>query len=218
MSAETTLQRVMSILGMAKESQVQVEMTKEPKVEVQLAQKKTADEQAVFESENFAIGEAVSIVTADGMVPVPEGEYTLEDGMEIKVDANGVIVEVGMPEEVEAKDDAMMEKDEEEMGKDKMGNYPKKKMESTPPKKVVKSKTEMEESYFASQLEQKVADLEIKLSALQSENAELMQRLNTEEAPRTKFSPEASVETKQIFKLGAKRQETVEDRIYNQLF
>lgn len=210
MSAETTLQKVMSILGITKEASVQVE----------LAQAKTADGQATFESDNFAIGEAVFIVTPDGNIPAPQGEYTLEDGMEIVVDANGVIQEVAMPsaeaveeETIEAEDQPMKEEIEEA----DMGMYPKKKME-TAPKKVVKSKTEMEESYFASQLEKKVAELEVKLSALQSENSELLDRLNKEESPRTKFSPEAKMSNEKIFKLGAKREESIQDRIFNQLF
>jgi hypothetical protein len=206
MSAEKTLDKVLNILGFG---------SAEPKnIEVELAQKKTADEQAVFDSENFAIGEAVSIVTPDGNVPVPQGEYTLEDGMEIVVDANGVIQEVAMPQgevvEEEMEDDIMKEEIDSEMGKKKMG--------TTAPKKVVKSKTEMEESYFSSDIAKKIADLEIKLASLQSENEQLVERLNKEEAPRTMFSPEATTNTNQIFKLGQKREESIQDRIFNNLF
>ena len=137
--------------------------------------------------------------------------------MGIVVDANGVILEVAMPqaevieeEPIMAEDDIMKEEIDSEMGKKKMG--------STPPKKVVKSKTEMEESYFSSDIAKKVADLEIKLASLQSENEQLMERLNKEEAPRTMFSPEAATPTNHIFKLGHKREESIEDRIFNNLF
>lgn len=206
MSAEKTLDKVLNILGFG---------SAEPQsIGVELAQKKTADEQAVFDSENFAIGEAVFIVTPDGNVPVPQGEYTLEDGMEIVVDANGVIQEVAMPQgevvEEEMEDEPMKEEIDSTMGKDKMG--------TTAPKKVVKSKTEMEESYFSSDIAKKFADLEIKLASLQSENAELKERLNKEEAPRTMFSPEAQTQTNHIFKISNKREETIEDRIFNNLF
>jgi hypothetical protein len=206
MSAEKTLDKVLNILGFGS--------AETKNIEVELAQKKTADEQAVFDSENFAIGEAVSIVTPDGMVPVPQGEYTLEDGMEIVVDANGVIQEVAMPQgevvEEEMEDDIIKEEIDSEMGKKKMG--------TTAPKKVVKSKTEMEESYFSSDIAKKIADLEIKLASLQSENEQLVERLNKEEAPRTMFSPEATTHTNQIFKLGQKREESIQDRIFNNLF
>jgi hypothetical protein len=210
MSAENTLNKVLNILGFGA-----TEPTKA--IEVELAQKSTADEQAIFDSENFEQGDAVFIVTPDGNVPVPEGTYTLEDGMTITVDGNGVILQVqtAETEEVEAKDEEMKEQiDEEEMGKKPMG----KKMESTNPKKVVKSKTEMEESYFSSDVAKKIADLEIKLSELKSENAELLDRLNKEEAPRTSYSPESQTQSNQMFKLGSKREETIEDRIYKNLF
>ena len=201
MSAETTLQKVMSLLGMDKKS--------EPMIEVELAQKNTADGQAVFESDNFAVGENVFIVTPDGNIPAPEGEYALEDGTVISVDNNGVIAEVATMEEevtegepVMAEEKPMMEKETEKMG-------------NSSPKKTIESMTK--ETHY-SQHEKEIADLKVQLSALQSENAELLDRLNKEEAPRTKFSPEASNQVEKIFKLGSKREETIQDRVFNQLF
>jgi hypothetical protein len=67
--------------------------TKEP-VKVDLAQVKTMDGQAVLEAEAFEIGNTVFIVTEEENIPVPMGEYTLEDGVKIKVDEQGIIVEV----------------------------------------------------------------------------------------------------------------------------
>jgi hypothetical protein len=115
----------------------------ESTVEVELAQVKTADGAAIFDAESFDVGQAVFIVTEEGNIPVPMGEYILEEGLKIKVDEQGVIVEVEaegaeeveeVVEEVEAKDEPM----KEETG-----------MMESMPKKVVKSKTEMEESYFS---------------------------------------------------------------------
>jgi hypothetical protein len=49
----------------------------------------------IVEVEKLEIGFPVSIVAEDGsMTPAPEGEHTLENGMKIKVDANGVIAEI----------------------------------------------------------------------------------------------------------------------------
>lgn len=199
MSAETTLQKVISLLGMDKKS--------EPMIEVELAQKNTADGQAVFESDNFAIGENVFIVTPDGNIPAPEGEYALEDGTVISVDNNGVIAEVAAIEE-EVAEEEVIAKDEpmKEQVAESMGNAPKKTIES------------MTKETHYSQHEKEIADLKVQLSALQSENAELLDRLNKEEAPRTKFSPEASNQVEKIFKLGSKREETIQDRVFNQLF
>lgn len=179
----------------------------EPMIEVELAQKNTADGQAVFESDNFAIGENVFIVTPDGNIPAPEGEYALEDGTVISVDNNGVIAEVAAIEE-EVAEEEVIAKDEpmKEQVAESMGNAPKKTIES------------MTKETHYSQHEKEIADLKVQLSALQSENAELLDRLNKEEAPRTKFSPEASNQVEKIFKLGSKREETIQDRVFNQLF
>lgn len=209
MNAETILDRIMVKLGMAEE----------PKA-VELAQVKTEDGQAIFEADTFAVGEAVFIVTEDGKIPAPAGEFALEDGNQIEVDENGVIVEIAkkeaeieeeITEEVVAEDMPMKEEIKEEMMK---------------PKRTVKSKTEMEESYFSAQIKELEAKFEARLSALEAEkvalsaqNEELMEKLATEPAPHTAFNPEANTkESNLIFKLGAKREETLKDRVFNQLF
>lgn len=209
MNAETILDRIMVKLGMAEE----------PKA-VELAQVKTEDGQAIFEADTFAVGEAVFIVTEDGKIPAPAGEFALEDGNQIEVDENGTIVEIAkkeaeieeeITEEVVAEDMPMKEEIKEEMMK---------------PKRTVKSKTEMEESYFSAQIKELEAKFEARLSALEAEkvalsaqNEELMEKLATEPAPHTPFNPEANTkESNLIFKLGAKREETLKDRVFNQLF
>lgn len=56
----------------------------------------------IVEVEKLEIGFPVSIVAEDGsLTPAPEGEHTLDNGMKIKVDANGVIAEI-MPAEAVA--------------------------------------------------------------------------------------------------------------------
>ena len=209
MNAETILDRIMVKLGMAEE----------PKA-VELAQVKTEDGQAIFEADTFGVGEAVFIVTEDGKIPAPAGEFALEDGNIIEVDENGVIVEIAkkeaeieeeITEEVVAEDMPMKEEIKEEMMK---------------PKRTVKSKTEMEESYFSAQIKELEAKFEARLSALEAEkvalsaqNEELMEKLANEPAPHTAFNPEANTkESNLIFKLGAKREETLKDRVFNQLF
>ena len=209
MNAETILDRIMVKLGMAEE----------PKA-VELAQVKTEDGQAIFEADTFGVGEAVFIVTEDGKIPAPAGEFALEDGNIIEVDENGTIVEISkkeaeikeeITEEVVAEDMPMKEEIKEEMMK---------------PKRTVKSKTEMEESYFSAQIKELEAKFEARLSALEAEkvalsaqNEELMEKLANEPAPHTAFNPEANTkESNLIFKLGAKREETLKDRVFNQLF
>jgi hypothetical protein len=206
-NAKDILNRVYDIV-MGKES------TEETKVE--LAQVKTMDGEAIFDAEAFEIGNAVFIVTEEGNIPVPMGEYMLEDGMKIEVDEQGVIVEVSIEGEeeiveevIEAEDEPMKEQIEEEM---------------TMPKKVVKSKTEMEESYFSkietrlSAIEKANEDLKAVNVQLSAENEELKKQLAESPAEHTKFNPEANNQTNVQFKLGSRRGETIQDRVFNQLF
>jgi hypothetical protein len=207
-NAKDILNRVYDIVMGKEESAVQVD----------LAQVKTADGAAIFDAEAFEIGQAVFIVTEEGNIPVPMGEYILEEGLKIKVDEQGVIVEVETEgaeeiEEVEAKD--MIEK-EEVMGEDKM--------EAKMPKKIIKTKTEMEESYFnkfdarLSAIEKTNEDLKAVNVQLSAENEELKRQLNETPAEHTKFNPDAEVKRDFQFKIGAKRNETIQDRVFNSLF
>jgi uncharacterized protein YuzE len=187
----------------------------ESAVEVELAQVKTADGAAIFDAESFDVGQAVFIVTEEGNIPVPMGEYILEEGLKIKVDEQGVIVEVEaegaeeVVEEVEAKDEPM----KEETG-----------MMESMPKKVVKSKTEMEESYFSkfetrlSAIEKANEELKTLNVELSAENEELKKQLAETPAEHTKFNPEAEAQRDIKFKIGARREETVTDRVFNSLF
>ena len=206
-NAKDILNRVYEIV-MGKES------TEEIKVE--LAQVKTMDGEAILDAEAFEIGNAVFIVTEEGNIPVPMGEYMLEDGMKIEVDEQGVIVEVSaegeeevVEEVIEAEDEPMKEQIEEEM---------------TMPKKVVKSKTEMEESYFSkietrlSAIEKANEDLKAVNVQLSSENEELKKQLAESPAEHTKFNPEANNQTNVQFRIGSRRGETIQDRVFNQLF
>lgn len=206
-NAKEILNRVYDIV-MGKES------TEETKVE--LAQVKTMDGEAIFDAEAFEIGNAVFIVTEEGNIPVPMGEYMLEDGMKIEVDEQGVIVEVSIEGEEEVVEEVIEAKDEIE--KEETG------MMESMPKKVVKSKTEMEESYFSkietrlSAIEKANEDLKAVNVQLSAENEELKKQLAESPAEHTKFNPEATTQTNVQFKLGARRGETIQDRVFNQLF
>jgi hypothetical protein len=190
------------------------ESTEETKVE--LAQVKTMDGEAIFDAEAFEIGNAVFIVTEEGNIPVPMGEYMLEDGMKIEVDEQGVIVEVSAEGEEEVVEEVIEAKDEIE--KEETG------MMEAAPKKVVKSKTEMEESYFSkietrlSAIEKANEDLKAVNVQLSAENEELKKQLAESPAEHTKFNPEATTQTNVQFKLGSRRGETIQDRVFNQLF
>jgi len=183
---------------------------------VELAQQKTADGEAIFDADAFEVGNAVFIVTEEGNIPVPMGSYMLEEGLKIEVDEQGVIVEVSTEGEEEIVEEVVEAKDEpmkEETG-----------MTESAPKKVVKSKTEMEESYFSafetrlSAIEKANEDLKSLNVKLSEENEELKKQLEETPAPHTKFNPDAEAQREVKFKIGAKRQETIQDRVFNSLF
>jgi len=78
----------------------------------------------VLEADAFEAGNEVFIVTEDEKVAVPVGEYELEDGKILVVAEEGLIAEIkeagaeeAPEEEVEAKEDVVLEEEEkEEMG------------------------------------------------------------------------------------------------------
>ena len=209
MNATETLNRVLATLGLKPEEAIVVD----------LAQVKTEDGQATFESDNFAVGEAVFIVTPDGNIPCPEGEFALENGNTMTVDANGTISEIATKAEETPEAEPMTEAPSGDT------STPAETPMASVPKKTVKSKTEMEESYFSKQISDLEAKFEARLSALElekvqlsEENKELTNRLATEPAPHTLHNPEANAPKKVMFHMGNKREESVKDRVFNQLF
>ena len=85
--------------------------------EVKLAQA-TLENGTVIESEDFAVGSEVFIVTDDEKVALPVGEYSLEDGEKLKVEEEGIIAAIGKPEEAPVEEEASeeLEEEKEEMG------------------------------------------------------------------------------------------------------
>jgi hypothetical protein len=73
-------------------------------IEVKLEQMKLVDGVTVLEAESFEPDYSIGIVTTDGIVPCPVGEYETVDGMMISVEVEGVIKEVKpvTPAEAEA--------------------------------------------------------------------------------------------------------------------
>jgi hypothetical protein len=122
-------------------------------MEVKLAQMKLQDGVTVIEAEAFEPEMAVFIVNEDEKVPMPVGEYMLEDGNVLKVEVEGVIASIEMPEEEAPEVEVEVEttKKEEEMA-----------TEAATPKRVVESVTK---EMFFSEIEKLRAEIaELKLS------------------------------------------------------
>ena len=122
-------------------------------MEVKLAQMKLQDGVTVIEAEAFEPEMAVFIVNEEEKVPMPVGEYMLEDGNVLKVEVEGIIASIEMPEEEAPEVEVEVEttKKEEEMA-----------TEAATPKRVVESVTK---EMFFSEIEKLRAEIaELKLS------------------------------------------------------
>ena len=114
------LNKVKEILG--------VELSEEK--EVKLAQAEL-ENGTIIESESFAVGNEIFIVTEDERVPLPPGEYKLIDGENIIVEEEGIIASIGAAEEAPAEEEVEAEEDK----KEDMGYATKEELEEV--KKVV---------------------------------------------------------------------------------
>ena len=102
MTSNLKLSKIRALLGM----------------EVKLAQAKLADGTTI-EAEQFMPEFSVGVVTQDGIVPMPVGEYEMEDGKILSIAQEGIIAEIKeaaapaeveeVVEEVEAKKDEVEE-------------------------------------------------------------------------------------------------------------
>jgi len=88
-----------------------VELEVEEKEEVQMATAKLESGQEIMtDADSFAVGVEVFVMNDENeKIPLPNGDYTLEDGTSVKV-------EDGKVSEMEAKTEAEEEEKEEEMG------------------------------------------------------------------------------------------------------
>lgn len=183
--------------------------------QVNLAQMKLEDGVTIIEAESFEPDYSVGIVTADGIVPMPVGEYKLEDGKVLVVAVEGIIAEVkdAMPEE------APMEAPEVEVEVEAETQAPQ-------PKRIVESVSK--ETFFA-EIEKLKVEFSAQIEELKSVKAELESvkaekevlevKLNAQEEGAEPIvqnpEPEAKVEG---FSYGQNRPETIQDSVFSKIF
>jgi hypothetical protein len=130
-------------------------------IEVKLEQMKLNDGVTVIEADSFEANNEIFVVTEDDQrIPLPVGEYVVENGMLLIVTQEGVIAEIKeqeQPAEVEAPEEEM-KKDEEKM------------IEKSAVKKTVESM--VKETFFS------------EYEALKSENEALKTQLAQMEEPK----------------------------------
>ena len=166
-------------LQMVKDFLIKLTGVKTESLETKLEDQVLADGQTTIQADMFEAGENVFIVVTDAEpVPLPVGEYELEDGKILVVKEEGVIDSI-----VEATEDNTEEPKEEEIPVEA-----EKTPEQAKVKKIVRS--QVEEQHF-SELEEKIAELEAKIVELSKVTEEVVIELAEEPKP-IQFNPENS--------------------------
>ena len=113
-------------------------------VKVKLEQQKLEDGVTVIEAETFEAGSEVFIVMEDEMVPLPIGDYMLQDGRMLVVSEEGKIAEIkeGTKEEAEEEEEMPEDIKDVEQSQERM---PKKVIETVTYEQQFKEKTKLEE-------------------------------------------------------------------------
>lgn len=180
-------------------------------MEVKLEQMKLKDGVTTVEAEQFAPEFSIGIVTEDGIVPMPVGEYELEDGKTLYVEQEGVIAKI---EEAEAEEvEAPAEVVEPEMAAP---------VEAPAPaaKRIVESVSK--ETFFeeAQKLKEEHENLKAQIESLKAELAKVEKvELASQDEPAAEpiaHNPEA--EKVELFKYATNRRPSTKDTVYSKLF
>ena len=167
-------------------------------MEVKLAQMKLKDGVTVIEADAFEMDNNVFIVNGEEKIPMPVGEYELEDGMILVVAVEGVITEIKEPE-------AEVETPEVEEEVEAQAATP------ATPKRIVES---VSKEMFFSEIEKLRTEIaELKLSK-EVVKEELSSDVVVE--PLT-HSPEVKSELR-LNKISTNRQMTTQDIVMAKLF
>jgi hypothetical protein len=179
-------------------------------MEVKLERMKLMDGVTVLEADAFEPEMEVFVVTEDDQkIPVPVGEYEMEDGRILVIEVEGIVKEVKekMEEEVEV-EAPETETEVEVEAKEATNQTPKKTIES-----VVK------ESFF-SEIEALKAEnetLKAELSALKNPVIEENTEVELSEAPKPiSFNPE-NTNPIEVVKLASKRSRTIMDSVMSKI-
>jgi hypothetical protein len=167
-------------------------------MEVKLAQMKLEDGVTVIEAEVFEPEAAVFIVNGEDRIAMPVGEYKLEDGNILKVEVEGIIAAIEMPEEEmpEAETEAPEVEVEVEA-------------QAAAPKRVVESVTK--EMFFS-----EIEKLRAEIAELKSVKEEVQLSADVDVQPLT-HSPEVTSNVK-LNKISSNRQMSTQDVVMSKLF
>ena len=178
-------------------------------LEVKLETMMLSDGVSMLEADAFEAGQPVFILTEDEQrIPLPVGEYELEDMRILVVIEEGIIADVREAAEPEVEVEVEAPAVEEEVEATTETATPKKTIES-----IVK------ESFFSEieALKKENEELKAKLSAQTTEVAEEVAPVELSEEPKPiSFNPENTQAT-DIFKFATKRNATTMDSVLNRI-
>jgi len=180
-------------------------------MEVRLAQMKL-DNGTILEADAFEMDMPVFIVNGEDRIAVPVGEYKLEDGNILKVDVEGIIAAIEMPEEEmpEAEEEVAVEAAAEEVVEAPA---------EASPKKIVESITK--EMFFSEieKLRNEIAELKgVKLSADEEDKTDEDLKSKEVELSVEPLTHSPEVKAPQVQKFASNRQLTTQDRVMAKLF
>lgn len=183
--------------------------------QVNLAQMKLEDGITIIEAESFEPDYSVGIVTADGIVPLPVGEYKLEDGKVLVVAVEGIIAEVkdAMPEEAPMETPEV----EVEVEAETQAPSPKRIVESVS-KETFFAEIEKLKVEFSAQIEE-LKSVKTELESVKAEKEALEVKLNAQEEGAEPIVQNPEPEPKQEgFSFGQNRPETIQDNVFSKIF
>jgi hypothetical protein len=159
-------------------------------MEVKLEQMVLVDGVTTIEFDILEAGKPVAIVNEEDRIPLPIGEYELQDGQLLKVLEDGIIGEIGAKQEEEETPEAPEVEEEVEM-----------EVEKPVAKKVVEST--VKETHFSKEekenLEKEIEELKSKIAELSK--VEEVVELSEEEVKPISFNPENKQQI-EVVKLG----------------
>ena len=179
-------------------------------MEVKLEQMKLVDGVTMIQADMFEQGSAVSIVNEEELIPLPIGDYELEDGRMLMVVEEGVISEIKDKEEEVEEVEEVAPPAVEEM-----------ETEEKPSTQAVKKtiKSVIEEQHFS-----EIEELKKEIELLKTENTELkavtveevVEVVELEEVKPIVPNPESQAERVE-FKFGRNGFQSMEDKIREKL-
>ena len=183
-------------------------------LEVKLAQMKLEDGITIVEAEAFEPDFSIGIVTADGIVPMPMGEYKLEDGRILVVEVEGIIAEIKQEEAEE--EEVEIEVAPEEVVEPELDAE----VSAPSPKRIVESVSK--ETFFEAELEAlktELAAIKAENESLKADKSSLEVELSNVEAGAEAIvtNPESEVKVNS-FKLSKNRHRSIQDSVFSKIF